>query len=277
MNNRFSFKRSWILARLLFISNKKLMLYFSLTIAVILMFIYALCLLNIDSFYNDEDSKALQYAVLITGMGLVASISSSLAFSHIHKKEKAIAFYMVPARVSEKFIAQISIYTLIPILMYILVFLCVTSIYLAIHNSYGVQLRLPYKTLPFQKATLINPFSFGSYNTTLYLTSLFYFYLLTMTSIYLMGSALLKKFQFIQTMVYFGAYSIINVLLLINIFQVFDHQEGISISPFYFEKYDENKFIYIYGTEYLLCYGLPAIVTTLCLYTAWQKVKTQQV
>lgn len=241
------------------------------------MFIYALCFLNIDSFYNDEDSKALQYSVLITGIGLVAAISSSLAFSHIHKKEKAIAFYMVPARVSEKFIAHIIIYTLIPILMYILVFLCITSIYLVIHNSYGAQLRLPYKTLPFQKATLINPFSFGSYNTPLYLTSLFYFYLLTMSAIYLMGSALLKKFQFIQTMVYFGAYTIVNVLLLFNIFQIFDRQEGIGMSPFYFEKYDEHKFIYIYGTEYLLCYGLPAIVTALCLYTAWQKVKTQQV
>mgnify|MGYP001548321477 CR=1 FL=1 len=281
MNNAFSLKRYWILTRLTFTSNKKLITYFSLTIAVILLLTYLVCFFNAEAFYYPDDNTALQYALLVIGIGLTMTISSSLAFTHIHKKEKATSFYMIPARVSEKFMSLITVYTILPMIIYLVAFTLVSFIYIELHNKNGIRLadmqsygaNIP----PFKNASLINPLYFSTGDAPLNMTAFCYFYLFTTCSIYLMGSALLKRHQFIQTMVYVGAYIIINVILLVNIFESFDKMNGFGVTPVLFPPYIENKYIYIYGTEYILCYGLPVIITGLCIYTAYQKVKRQQI
>lgn len=281
MKNAFSLRRYLMLTKLTFVGTQKLMLYFGITVLVFLLLIYYLCVINSYSFYTPEDMANLQIVLLFFGLGLVLCISTSLSFALIHKKAKASSYYLIPATQVEKYLANLTVYLVLPFLGYMILFYFSSALFVYLHNEiiptidFVKQQLIPYH--PFVRATLINPFELGSNFNGVNTAPIFYTFVFAFAAIFIMGSALLKKLQFVQSVVFLAIYGFFNILILFNIVGRFENINEIKFNPIFIAGGEPNKFIYIYGMEYILFYGVPLIVAGLCLYTAFTKVKNQEI
>lgn len=281
MKNAFSLRRYLMLTKLTFVGTQKLLLYFGITVFVFLLLIYYLFAINSYSIYTPDEMANLQMVVLFFGLGLVMCISSSLSFALINKKAKASSYYLIPATLVEKYLANLTVYLVLPFLGYMILFYTSSALCVYLHNEIiptidvVKQQIIPYH--PFVRATLINPFelssNFDGFNTA----PIFYTFVFAFAAIFIMGSALLRKLQFVQTVVFLAIYGFINILLLINIVGRFENINEIKFNPIFIAGGEPDKYIYIYGMEHILFYGVPLIVAGLCMYTAFTKVKNQEI
>ena len=192
MNQFFSFDRFSLLVSKHWADNKKRYLLSVLAFAGLLITWFAFTTL-VDE--GDTLSADLQLSTYFFSLFIAGTLYASQYYSELGSKPKGSNFLLVPASTFEKFLCSLLYTVVLFFIVFTAVFYVIDFLMVAITNSlYG-------NDVTHKKETVVNVFdtAFLSFNSNYSLNFLLFYF--SIQAIFLFGSVLFRKYNYIKTII----------------------------------------------------------------------------